>query len=479
MNILTDSATTATRLAHARQHLMAEFVAMLSGRSSDGATAAVAAGVADATPEVTADVTAEAGMIELLTELERTKNALTAAEVLLTSRLYDQRIAREKTEAIPADRRGAGLAAEIGLARHQSPARGHRFLNLARNLTTTMPRALDTLADGHISEESLQVISRELSGLTAEHQRTIDAELAHNYPKLSAQRLARQARGHAQRLDADHQAAQARDARPKRSVTIKDASPGMSYLIGYLPTEQATAIKAGLTKVARRTLADSDHPDPRSLKQLEADLLVEYTTGQRVAPAVSAHVGVLITAESLFGEGKAPAWISGQGPLPADAARKWLKNPEAKAFLRRFFINPSHGGLIGMESTGRSFTPGLKTLISSRDDVCRTPFCDNPIQEFDHAIRYADGGATSWDNGQGLCASCNQNKEKIGWTYTADADGVQVETPTGQTYQTPTTPVIPGLVTGTGPPELDDDKFPWDTDDDPPSFPESDGPPPF
>ncbi|PXA80510.1 HNH endonuclease [Auritidibacter sp. NML120779] len=474
MTILTDAATTATQLAQAREQFMAEFVAMC---------------VDTPLPSQPASVATEAGMVELLTELERTKNALTAAEVRLTSRLHDQRLAREKAEGVPADRRGAGLAAEIGLARHQSPTRGHRFLDLARTLTTTMPRALDALTEGHISEDSLQRISRELSGLTPEHQRTIDAELAQHYPTLSAQRLARQARGHAQRLDTDRQTTQARDARSKRSITLKDAGPGMSYVIGYLPTEEATAIKASLTKAARRVIADADNPDPRTLKQLEADLLVEYATGQRTAPAVSAHVGVLITADSLFGHGDSPAWISGQGPLPADTARKWLKNPEAKAFIRRFFIDPGHGGLIGMESTGRSFTPGLKTLISSRDDVCRTPFCDNPIQEFDHATRYADGGATSWENGQGLCASCNQNKEKIGWNYTADADGVRVETPTGQRYHTPTTPVIPGLVVGNDPPvpnapnldasDPDEDTLPWDADDDPPGFADSEGPPPF
>jgi hypothetical protein len=52
----------------------------------------------------------------------------------------------------------------------------------------------------------------------------------------------------------------------------------------------------------------------------------------------------------------------------------------------------------------------------TRDQTCRTRWCNALIRHADHVIRNADGGGTSAENGVGLCESCNYVKETPGWS---------------------------------------------------------------
>ncbi|NOP38991.1 HNH endonuclease, partial [Calidifontibacter sp. DB2511S] len=72
----------------------------------------------------------------------------------------------------------------------------------------------------------------------------------------------------------------------------------------------------------------------------------------------------------------------------------------------------------------------------------------------DHIRRHTDGGPTSMDNGQGLCASCNYLKEHPDWHTRRDTSSdhsgsggsgrhtVSTTTPTGHAY-TSTPPPLP------------------------------------
>ncbi|MCC9194482.1 HNH endonuclease [Arthrobacter sp. zg-Y916] len=140
--------------------------------------------------------------------------------------------------------------------------------------------------------------------------------------------------------------------------------------------------------------------------------------------------------------------------------------------LRRLYLDPVSGELAAMESKARAFPTGLARLIRTRDQTCRTPWCDAPIRHIDHIRSSAAGGPTSYINGQGLCEACNQAKEAPGWNATpingvpsgvngpagqsaaANAAGaprqtsgsrhlVRITTPTGHTY-TSTAPPLPG-----------------------------------
>jgi hypothetical protein len=65
---------------------------------------------------------------------------------------------------IPAAERGQVVAAQIALARHESPARGSRLLGLAKALVTEMPHTLAALDTGQ-AERMACHLARERNGL--------------------------------------------------------------------------------------------------------------------------------------------------------------------------------------------------------------------------------------------------------------------------------------------------------------------------
>ena len=107
------------------------------------------------------------------------------------------------------------------------------------------------------------------------------------------------------------------------------------------------------------------------------------------------------------GPGNSPQTGRPGGPEPADVV-----------MLRRLYLDPVSGELAAMESRARAFPPGLARLIRTRDQTCRTPWCDAPIRHIDHIQSHAEGGPTTYTNGQGLCEACNHAKQAPGWNST-------------------------------------------------------------
>ncbi|SDV99571.1 HNH endonuclease, partial [Arthrobacter sp. cf158] len=115
-------------------------------------------------------------------------------------------------------------------------------------------------------------------------------------------------------------------------------------------------------------------------------------------------------------------------------------------WLRRLYTAPGTGELLSMDSKARLFPPRLRRFIETRDDTCRTPYCDAPIRHIDHIIPWHTGGVTTLTNGAGLCEACNHTKENPGWTAKPlheDNHTLHIRTPTGHTY-TSKAPPLPG-----------------------------------
>jgi hypothetical protein len=89
-----------------------------------------------------------AALIAEIRELEDEQSALAARQARLTV-AFDLAQRQEQAAAgVPAAELGAGVAAQIALARRESPAKGGRLLGLAIALVTEMPRALAALEAG-------------------------------------------------------------------------------------------------------------------------------------------------------------------------------------------------------------------------------------------------------------------------------------------------------------------------------------------
>jgi hypothetical protein len=375
----------------------------------------------------------EAELVDHLTAMERLKSGIAAAQARVTATLAEVRDQAEAAAGVPADRRGRGLAAEVGLARQESPVRGAQHLGLARALVHEMPRTLAALTRGEISEWRATLVVRETAVLSRVHRAQVDRELAGRLADAGDRRTADLARSIGYRLDPGSAIRRVRGAESDRRVGLRPAPDTMSHLTAHLPVAQGVACYASLAREADQRRAAGDG---RSRGQIMADTLVERVTGQAAA-GTPVQVGLVMTDGALLGGDHTPAHVDGYGPIPAFLARR-LVTDASTAWVRRLYTRPETGELIAMDARARTFSGALRQFLVWRDRTCRNPWCDAPIRHVDHITRVADGGATTADNGQGLCEACNYAKEAPGWR-TRRVDGaervVETITPTGHRHR--------------------------------------------
>ncbi|WP_224049830.1 HNH endonuclease signature motif containing protein [Arthrobacter sp. NicSoilB4] len=392
-----------------------------------------------------------AGLIAEIRALEDLKAALAARQARL-SVAFDLLQRREQVDAgMPAADLGAGVAAQIALARRESPAKGGRLLGLAKALVTEMPHALAALEAGQLTEWRATLLVRETACLSPEDRTAVDEELAPNtgtFDGAGDRRIIAAARAAAYRRDPRTVTQRASHAATERHVSLRPAPDTMCYLTALLPVSAGVAMHAALTRHAD-TLRSAG--DPRNRGQLMADALVERTTGTP-GGITGIEIQLVLTDRTLNHGDSEPARLPGYGIVPAGWARELLHNAgqdedqALNVWLRRLYTAPGTGELIAMDSRARLFPPGLRSLIKVRDNTCRTPYCDAPIRHLDHIIPWHHGGQTTHTNGAGLCEACNHTKETPGWTVKprpGPRHTIEITTPTGHTHQS-TAPPLPG-----------------------------------
>ena len=122
--------------------------------------------------------TDSAGIIDRIRELEDWKSAASAEQARLAV-AFDLLQRREQARlGVPAEKLGAGIGAQIALARRESPAKGGRLLGLAKALVTEMPHTLAALQTGQLNEWRATLLVRETACLSAADRAAVDAELA-------------------------------------------------------------------------------------------------------------------------------------------------------------------------------------------------------------------------------------------------------------------------------------------------------------
>lgn len=88
-----------------------------------------------------------------------------------------QQRGEQAAAGVPAHEQGAGVAAQLALARRESPARGSRLLGLARTLPG-MPRTFAAFRAGRLNEWRATLIVKETICLSAEDRAGVDEALA-------------------------------------------------------------------------------------------------------------------------------------------------------------------------------------------------------------------------------------------------------------------------------------------------------------
>ncbi|QCO97561.1 DUF222 domain-containing protein [Arthrobacter sp. 24S4-2] len=426
-----------------------------------------------------------ARLIDEIRILEDRKSALAARQARL-SVAFDQLQRRRQSDAgIPADQLGAGVGAQIALARRESPAKGSRLLGLARALVTEMPHSLAALETGQLNEWRATLLVRETACLSAADRCGVDEELAPDAGTLAGagdRELVAAARTAAYRRDPRSVTQRAAHAATGRHVSLRPAPDTMCYLTALLPVSAGVAVHAALVRNAGSLRSGGD---PRSRGQIMADDLVERITGTP-GGITGIEIQLVMTDRTLFQGDSEPARLPGYGVVPGGWARSIIdrggsapatsvpgastpggslpgafpsggaRDQAFSTWIRRLYTAPATGELVAMDSRARLFPPGLRRFIEARDDTCRTPYCDAPSRHLDHIVPWHGGGATTQANGAGLCEACNHTKEMPGWkahpsagpnAAGATSHAIQLTTPTGHSYQS-TAPPLPGTQRG-------------------------------
>lgn len=376
-----------------------------------------------------------------ITALEELTGTIVAAQSAEAVAFAELRRDRDRLNGLPVHEWALRAGDEVGLAKRVSPGSGRKFLSGARAIVTEMPETFKALSAGEISAEKARIMVDETATLASPDRRRVDTRMRESLGQSGPRSLRAEVRAMAMQVDGEDADRKAREAAKHRRVTLTTLADGMGRVSAILPLTEAVAVWTGLKETADSLIAAGDAGGRRQ-PQVMADTFVERLTGQESAAAVPTEVHVVIDAESLFSDGMVPAWMPGFGPLPAATARSFLAANEAEVFIRRMFTTVSEGQLVGTEARGRAFTGRLREMVIFRDDRCRTPWCDAPIKHADHARPFAEGGETSWENGSGLCASCNYAKEHPGWSHEATAEGLTVTTPSGRSYSSMTPPFV-------------------------------------
>ena len=391
--------------------------------------------------------------IDLLRELEVLRCAAAGAQAVVAADFDTSQRAEQAAAGVRAERQGRGVAAQVALARRESPHKGHQHLGLATVLTGEMPHTLHALRSGRITEWRATLLVRETVCLSWENRRIVDRALAGDPDALEAYgegELIGAARKLAYQLDPASVVERRRRAEADRRVTLRPAPDVMGQLSALLPVAQAVAVFAALKREADRLRALGD---PRSRGQIMADTLIARATGathtaEGGSPVVPMAINVVISQTCLLGDTDDPAWIEGYGAIPADLARALVAESlqaGVKTWLRRLFTRPGTGELITMDSHSRHFPSALARFIGLRDQTCRTPWCDAPIRHRDHVVPADEGGPTSETNGQGLCEACNHAKQAPGWKARprpGPRHTVETTTPTGHRYTSTAPPPV-------------------------------------
>lgn len=400
----------------------------------------------------------DAARIDLIRALERLTCAAGAAQAVLTGEFEASQRARAAAAGVPTARQHRGIAAQIALARRESPHRGQQHLRLARVLRDELPHTMAAFRAGRITEWRATSIARETDCLTLADRQRVDADIAGDPEALEALgdgELVAVVRHHACTLDPASVAARRRRAESDRHTTLRPAPDTMTWFSALLPVKDGVSVHAALLREADHLKATGD---PRSRGQLMADTLVHRVLHPHLAAVASGDqlpltLNVLVPDTVLLGHGStdqdadaAGGYLEGHGHVPADLLLELIAarlEAGLEVWVRRLYATPATGALVAMDSRARLFPPGLAGFLRLRDRTCRTPWCDAPIRHLDHAQDHDQGGPTSAANGQGLCEACNHAKQARGWRARprpGPRHTIETVTPTGHTYRSTAPP---------------------------------------
>ena len=316
----------------------------------------------------------------------------------------------------------ASTQAWLGITHRLSPGKAHRDVRLARDLADVLPLTSKAMADGDVSVDHVQIIAGLRRVITDFALGKVEIHLVAMARERNPKDLNRVAAyvKHAYAPDGGLKDEQDLHAERELSMasTLDGAGTGRWNLAPANQETVATAIHAASAPEAN---------DIRSAAQRRADALVTIAeialrSGELpVTGGVKPHVSLVVPAEVVAEPMQAR-------PLPdelfpdLDAIEAELRSRVVQAafgsvisptWARRFLCDAAVSRIVMTATseildagrTTRTFTAAQTRAIVARDHHCIWPGCDLPAAwcEAHHIHHWADGGATSVENGALLC----------------------------------------------------------------------------
>ncbi len=420
-------------------------------------------------------------LIEAIGSWEKLKAWAEAGQLAEIAELAARRRAADARErAEHAARGGQGepgqlmefVVDEVALAARTSRVAASHRLDLAQDLTGSLPQVYAALQAGDIDLVRARIIAEGTAGLDREVRVSVAAAVLGRAAGLTPSAV-RAAVARAVHI-VDPGGVEERHTADRR-VTLIPRDNGMSELCAFLPADGAAAIMATLHRLAEasHTPAGRAAGDRRTADQRRADALIDLATGyldthpglhptpdQAAAadqagsadrdgprlrrptrrPPAWAQVQVVLPASLLTGAGPEPAELLGYGPIPTSMAYQIA----AEATWQRLLTDPVSGALLDVGRTRYTPPAALAEHSLTRDRACRFPGCRQPRTDLDHTIPYPAGPTADY-NLTGLCRHHHRLKQHPQWQAKLEPDARMTwTTPTGHTHTTtPPTPVEP------------------------------------
>ena len=450
--------------------------------------------------------------VDLVASLERVKGAASAAQARVTDAVACSREVAEPRDV------SRSVGSVVALARRESPTLGDRFVGLARALVHEMPQTMAALSAGACGERVAVAVVQATATLSLEDRAEVDRRVGPLLGRLGVKQAGAAAARVAAELDAASVVARMEAAVRSRRVTVRPAPDAMAYLSVLGPLKDVVGAYAALQARSRAVVSGQcpdEAPEGRGVGAVAADTALALLSGRATGQVQPVEVHLVMTDRALLGSGDddrsvfEPARVPGHGSVPAPVARAWLRHgldgppapggaaaalaaaglpavgipaatgagtspghpsgtvatgddsQPARVWVRRLYTSPDGRDLVAMDSRRRLFGGLLRRMLVLRDDVCTTAWCEAPIVHADHTTPARDGGRTTFQEGSGKCARCNQGKEAPGWRHQVtylqlrddqDTRGrdhggrlarvVQVTTPLGHQYTSQPPPLL-------------------------------------
>lgn len=307
------------------------------------------------------------------------------------------------------------VAAVFGMSETAARAR----LDLARALTTRLPRTLAALKAGAIDEYRARRIAEATALLDDSLVVVVEDQIVHQAADLAPARLNRLLRRLIDHLDPDAAAARAQARSQARRVTHWGVEDGAGILQVQGDVERTQLAHDRVRALARQLKAAPG--ETRTFEQISSDVALDLLAGKRFEHA-RVHVWLTLPATTALGVDNAAGELAGYGPIPAHRALELAAQSDAT--WQRVLTDPATGRVLDVGRKKYVPPAALRDHIRATYLTCTGPGCTRPAHQCDqdHATPFP-AGPTSEENLHPACRPHHRAKTIGGWRARKNTDG--------------------------------------------------------